>query len=147
MILVSGAFVVVDNGSEVMVDHVSLLIIDENPKVRTALEARLGMIPQIQIMGSVGSVAEAETALHEATPDVVLIEPKRLSGAGIELIQELTSTPKPPLVIVLTSYHDEDEELVTTELGIGCYMLKEIDSQALVDAILSCRKQSGLRAS
>lgn len=125
----------------VMFDRVRLLIIDENPLVRDALATRLGTMPQLEVLGSVGSVHEAQSALAQAAPDVVLIEPKRLNGEGISLIETLVSLPKPPLIIVLTSYHDEDEELVATELGISYYMLKEIDSQALLDAILSCRNR------
>ncbi len=123
-------------------DRVRLLIIDENPQVRRALETRLSTMPQLEVLGSAGSVGEAERALREAAPDVVLIEPKRLNGEGIALIHALLSTPQPPLIIVLTSYRDEEEEMAATQLGISCYMLKEIDSQALVDVILSFRGQS-----
>jgi DNA-binding NarL/FixJ family response regulator len=119
-------------------DRVRLLIIDENQQVRRALEARLSTMPQLEVLGSVGSVGEAEYALQQVAPDVVLIEPKRLNGEGISLIHALLSAPQPPLIIVLTSYRDEDEEMVATELGISCYILKEIDSQALVNVILSC---------
>lgn len=119
-------------------DRVTLLIIDENPQVRRALEARLSTMPQLEVLGSVGSVGEAESVLRSTMPDVVLIEPKRLNGEGISLIQSLASSPHPPLIIVLTSYRDEDEEMVATQLGISCYMLKEIDSKALLDTILSC---------
>ncbi len=123
-------------------DRVRLLIIDENQQVRRALEARLSTMPQLEVLGSVGSVGEAEYALQQVAPDVVLIEPKRLNGEGISLIHALLSTPQPPLIIVLTSYRDEDEEMVATELGISGYILKEIDSQALVNVILSCHGHS-----
>jgi DNA-binding NarL/FixJ family response regulator len=76
--------------------------------------------------------------VESSLPDVILIEPKRLSHEGLALIQGLMQAPQPPLVIVLTSYHDEDEAMLAQELGISCYMLKEINSQALVDAIISC---------
>lgn len=125
-----------------MIERVRLLIIDENPQVRAALETRLSTMPELEVLGSVGSVTEAEEALQKAAPDVILIEPKRLNGQGMSLIQALVSTPQPPLIIVLTSYHDEDEEMVANELGISCYMLKEINSQALLDVILSCHDGS-----
>lgn len=128
-------------------ERVRLLIIDENPQVRRALETRLRSMPQLEVLGSVGSAVEAERALHKIAPDVVLIEPKRLNGEGISLIQSLVSTPTPPLIIVLTSYRDENEELVATELGISCYMLKEIDSEALLEAILSCHNGADARPS
>ena len=127
----------------IMVDRVRLLIIDENPQVRRALETRLGSMPQLEVLGSVGSAEEAADLLRHAAPDVVLIEPKRLNGEGILLIQDLVSAPDPPLIIVLTSYHDE--ELIATELGISCYMLKEIDTEALLNAILSCTNSADPR--
>ena len=128
-----------------MIDRVRLLIIDENPLVRRALETRLRSMPELEVLGTAGSVGEAQAALEAGAPDVVLIEPKRLNGEGITLIQALMNGPQPPLIIVLTSYHDENEEMVATQLGISCYMLKEIDSQALVDAILACRHSGNVR--
>lgn len=125
-------------------DRVRLLIIDENPQVRNALATRLGTMPQLEVLGTVGTATEAKAALQAVKPDVVLIEPKRLNGDGFSLIESLNSTPKPPFIIVLTSYHDEDEEMVANELGIDHYMLKEIDSNALLNVILSC--QNGLHA-
>jgi two-component system response regulator DevR len=124
-------------------DTIHLLIIDKNETVRLALETRLSSIPDLEITASVGSLTEAQSVLTQVKPDVVLIEPKNLDGEGIALIQFLTSRPQPPLVIVLTSYHDEDEEFAVSEMGIDCYLLKEIDSQALIDAILSCRGSGG----
>ncbi len=124
-------------------DTIHLLIIDKNETVRLALETRLGSIPDLEITASVGSLSEAQSVLTHVKPDVVLIEPKNLDGEGIALIQSLTSRPQPPLVIVLTSYHDENEEFAVSEMGIDCYLLKEIDSQALIDAILSCRGSGG----
>ncbi len=124
-------------------DPIHLLIIDANKTVRLALETRLSSIPDLEITASVGSLSEAQSVLARIKPDVVLIEPKNLEGEGIALIKTLTSRPQPPLVIVLTSYHDEDEEFAVSEMGIDCYLLKEIDSQALIDAILSCRRSGG----
>jgi two-component system response regulator DevR len=121
-------------------NRIRVLIVDGNPSVRSALATRLSIMPQLEVMGSVGSVSEAQSAIQQAAPDVVLVEPKRLKGEGMELIQTLTSVDRPPLIIVLTTYHDEDEEMLANELGISCYMLKEIDSQALLDAIVSCHQ-------
>lgn len=121
-------------------ERIRVLIIEDNPSVRRALATRLSTIPELEVLES-GSVDEAEAMIRQAAPDVVLIEPKRLSGKGMPLIQALTSTPQPPLIIVLTSYHDENEALVANELGIS-YVLKEINSRALVDAILSAHRSA-----
>jgi len=122
-----------------MMDTIRLLIIDENPEVRLAPETRLGLNPALEIVGSMGSVYDVEQKLSQMQPDVVLIEPKRLNGAGLSLIQSLKGKVGAPEVIILTSYVDDNEQLVASELGIKNYILKDIDTQALVAAIFKCR--------
>ncbi|HEC21424.1 MAG TPA: response regulator transcription factor [Chloroflexi bacterium] len=127
-------------------EPVRLLIVDENPKVRHALVRRLGSMPQVEVLGSAGDVREAREMVRKLSPDVVLIEPKRVDGQGFDLIQALASEPQHPLIIILTSYRDEDEEMIADQLGISRYILKDINSQALLDAILSLyrgRRQKG----
>lgn len=126
---------------QVGMERIRVLIIEENPSVRHALATRLSTIPELEVLESAGSVDEAEALIRRTAPDVILIEPKRLTGKGMPLLQALTSVPQPPLIIVLTSYHDENEALVANELGIS-YLLKEIDSRALVDAILNAHRSA-----
>lgn len=123
-----------------MRERIRLLIIDENPVVRQALATRLSTIPELDVLESVDPPRDVERTVALKRPDVVLIEPKRLNGHGLELIESLASRPEAPMIIVLTSYRDDTEELVASELGISCYMLKDIDSQALVDTILACHR-------
>ena len=118
---------------------VRLLIVEENPSVREALVTRLNTVPQVEVLGSAGDAKEAQSLTVRLSPDVILVEPKRLDGQGIALIHALASAPCNPMVMVLTSYYDENEELIAGLLGISHYMLKDIDSQALIEAIVEAR--------
>jgi DNA-binding NarL/FixJ family response regulator len=118
---------------------VRLLIVEENPSVREALVTRLNTVPQVEVLGSAGDAKEAQSLTVRLSPDVILVEPKRLDGQGISLIHALASAPCNPMVMVLTSYYDENEELIAGLLGISHYMLKDIDSQALIEAIVEAR--------
>jgi DNA-binding NarL/FixJ family response regulator len=119
---------------------VRLLIVEENPSVRQALVTRLNTVPQVEVLGSAGGAKEAQRLTVQLSPDVILVEPKRLDGQGIALIHALASAPCNPMVMVLTSYYDENEELIAGLLGISHYMLKDIDSQALIEAIIEARR-------
>jgi DNA-binding NarL/FixJ family response regulator len=129
-----------------MRERIRLLIIDENPIVRQALATRLSTIPELDVLEGADGLLDVERTLQQKRPDVVLVEPKRLNGHGMELIASLASSPEAPMIIVLTSYRDDTEELVAMELGISCYMLKDIDSQALVDTILACHRGMNFRS-
>lgn len=115
--------------------HIRLLIVDENESVRRALEARLRTMPDLEVLGSVADAARALQMVEELSPEVVLLEPKRLDGEGIQLCREFAAAPDAPGVIVLTSFRDEQEALIAGELGVGHYMLKDIDSEGLLAAI------------
>jgi len=115
--------------------RIRLLIVDENASVCKALEARLNSMADLDVLGSVGDASAALRMVEELSPEIILLEPKRLDGEGIRLCRELAAAPGGPSVIVLTSYHDEKEDLVTGELGAVHYMLKDIDTQALLAAI------------
>ncbi len=128
-----------DERALLTMDRIRVLIIDDNPSVRHALTILLSNMPQLNVLGATGCVSEAQDLITRLSPDVVLIEPKHLNGEAISLIQSLVEQGQPQ-VIVLTGYHDEDEALTMAELGISCYMLKEINSQALLNAIVSSYK-------
>jgi DNA-binding NarL/FixJ family response regulator len=118
---------------------VRLLIVEENPSVRQALVTRLSSVTQVEVLASASDAKEAQRLTVQLSPDVILVEPKRLDGQGIALIHALVSAPCNPMVMVLTSYYDENEELIAGLLGISHYMLKDIDSQALIEAIVEAR--------
>jgi DNA-binding NarL/FixJ family response regulator len=124
--------------------HVRLLIIDDNPGVRRALEARLSKVPRLEVVGSVGDARSAQSMADSLRPDVVLLEPKGLDGKGIDLCQSLLIGPRSPVVVILTSFHDEREALALTELGVQRYMLKDIDTQRLADEILAASQEQAL---
>jgi DNA-binding NarL/FixJ family response regulator len=120
---------------------VRLLIVEENPSVRQALVTRLSSVSQVEVLASAGDAKEAQRLTVQLSPDVILVEPKRLDGQGIALIHALASAPCNPMVMVLTSYYDENEELIAGLLGISHYMLKDIDSQALIEAIIAAHEE------
>jgi two-component system response regulator DegU len=124
-------------------ETICLLIIDTNETVRQALEARLSVFPQFEVVSSGSSAAEVQCAIRQAHPDVVIIEPKHINGGGLALIQSLTMNPRPPFIIILTSYCDENEQMIAGELGIDCYLLKDIDTDTLVETILAKRLPPG----
>jgi DNA-binding NarL/FixJ family response regulator len=115
--------------------RIRLMIVDENESVRRALEARLRNMPDLEVLGSVGDASQALQMVEELSPEIILLEPKRLDGEGIRLCREFSASPGTPSVIVLTSYHDEEEALIAETLGAMHYMLKDIDTKGLLAAI------------
>ncbi len=125
--------------------RIRLLIVDENESVRKALEARLKGMADLEVLGSVADATQALQMVQDLSPEIILLEPKRLDGEGIRLCLEFAGAPGAPSVIVLTSYHDEREALVAEELGAAHYMLKDIDTKRLLAAIRETYRDRGRR--
>ena len=114
-----------------------LLIIDDHDAVREALRARLGALPEIEVVGCTGSWEVGLQRALELEPDVVLIETKRADGEGLEALQCITDRCSCADVIVLTSYLDAEERAAARSSGAARYLLKDIDSTRLVSEIQS----------
>ena len=112
-----------------------LLIIDDHDAVREALETRLRIAPDVEIVGCTGCW---RTGLRDAArlkPDVVLLEIKRADGQGLDALRCLVEECPHTGVVVLTSYPDADERAEALRVGAVRYVLKEIDTPQLMREI------------
>ncbi|MFQ5942489.1 MAG: response regulator transcription factor [Anaerolineales bacterium] len=123
-------------------ETIRLLIVEKNSKVRQALEARLSSSSHIEVVGTARGAAEGIRRYPELKPDVMLLDartagrPKDIADVVSELRQQ------GPGVIVLTSYATEREREAALDSGAARYLLKDIDSAALISEIESLGKSS-----
>lgn len=118
-------------------DTIRLLIVDRNSKVRQALEALLNSSCRIEVVGTARDAAEGIRSYSELKPDVTLLDartagrPRDIANVVGELAEQGSS------IIVLTSYAFEAEREAALDSGAVQYMLKDIDSAALIREIES----------
>lgn len=123
-------------------DTVRLFIVEKNSKVRQALEARLSSSTRIEVVGTARGAAEGVRSYSELEPDVILLDaktagrPKDVADVVSDLSQQGSS------IIVLTSYAYEAEREAAMDSGAAQYLLKDIDSEALISKIESLGKRS-----
>jgi DNA-binding NarL/FixJ family response regulator len=116
-------------------DKIRLLIVDDHERVRRELVAKLRRSPDLDVVGATGDGEEAVRSVAEHRPDVVLIDVKRDDGYGVELCRRLSHDRHEPVVVVLTSYLGQQEWEEARRAGAHAYLLKQIDSKALVARI------------
>ena len=112
---------------------VKLLIVDNHAQVREALERRLSTAVGLEIIGSTGSYEDALRKAIAFTPDVVLLETK--AQDGLETLHTLCQLLTESAIIVLTSYPDSREEDEVRAMGASRYLLKTLDTRALIHEI------------
>ncbi|MGW7456108.1 response regulator [Streptomyces sp. NPDC054787] len=116
----------------------TILLCDDHVVVRAGLLALLGSEPDIEVLGEAGSGEEAVALAAKLRPDVVLMDLQLGEGIdGVEATRRITSAPRPPHVLVLTTY-DTDAD-ITRAIGAGAtgYLLKAERPEELFAAIHS----------
>lgn len=115
---------------------IRVLIIESHPKVRLALAARLRAAQGIQVVAAKEGVEDGLQAIAELKPDVVLIDSRaaQAPAAGPETTLERLAS-KPLGLIVLTTYCDERERAALLQAGACYYLLKNVQSELLLDSI------------
>lgn len=114
---------------------ISVLIVDEHEPVRQALEACLAATGDVQVVKSTGRYAQAVESARALLPDVILLETK--TPDGLATLEALRAAAPHSAIIVLTSYPDSREEEAVLAAGAVAYVLKTLDTQALIQAIRS----------
>ncbi|PTY94325.1 response regulator [Heyndrickxia sporothermodurans] len=112
-----------------------IAIIDDHQLFREGVKRILEFEKTFEIVAEGEDGANALQLIEQTKPDVVLMDINMPNKNGIEATRQLVETYPDTRVIIL-SIHD-DENYVTHALKTGAtgYLLKEMDSDALIEAV------------
>lgn len=116
-------------------DTIRVVIVDDHEVVRLGLKTLLNRVADLEVVGEAGSAVEAEQVVAEKQPDVVIMDIRMPDGNGIEACRVIRSRWPNVRVIMLTSYSDDEAVIGSVMAGASGYVLKQIGTQELVDAI------------
>jgi DNA-binding NarL/FixJ family response regulator len=112
-----------------------VLVVDDHDIVRKGLTTLISRQQDLSVAGEAGTAAEAVAKANELTPDVVVLDIRLPDASGIEACREIRSQNSNIKVLMLTSYSDEEAVMGSIMAGASGYLLKEIRSQEIVEAI------------
>ena len=112
-----------------------VLIVDDHEIVRKGLVMLISRQEDLVVAGEAGSAAEAVEKARELTPDVVVLDIRMPDGSGVEACRDIRAENPDVKVLMLTSYSDEEAVMGSIMAGASGYLLKEIRSEEIVDAI------------
>jgi DNA-binding NarL/FixJ family response regulator len=113
---------------------IKLLLVDDHSLMRQGVEAML-RLPEIEIVGSVGSAEEAIEEAAELKPDIVLMDIMLRKMNGIEATRWIRERD-PEIKVILLSMEVKKEFLSAgIQCGISGYLHKDVDRDNLLQAI------------
>lgn len=114
---------------------IRVLLVDDDPLVRSALGLMLGGQPDLEIVGEAVNGREGITQVDKLLPDVVLMDIRMPVLNGLEATRELHAQPHPPRIIVLTTFDADDYVMDALASGADGFLLKDTPPAEIVSAI------------
>ncbi len=109
-----------------------ILIVDDEPSIRTLLKATLARAGYAAI--EAGTAKEAATAAAIDKPDLILLDLGLPDRDGLEIIAALRGTAGLP-VIVVSAREDSEQKVAALDLGADDYVTKPFDTTELLARI------------
>jgi DNA-binding NarL/FixJ family response regulator len=114
---------------------IRVLLVDDDALVRSGLRMMLAGAEQIDVVGEVDDGRGVLAAVDVHHPDVVLMDIRMPQLDGIAATRLLRRQPRPPQVLVLTTF-DADELVVRAlQAGASGFLLKDTAPEEIVRAI------------
>ncbi|HEV3230790.1 MAG TPA: response regulator transcription factor [Candidatus Dormibacteraeota bacterium] len=130
--------------SQVPAPPIRVLIVDDHEVVRQGIRALLEKEPGIRVVGEADGVASAEAQARALSPDVIVMDVRLTDGSGITATREIRARQPAIRVLMLTSFADEEALFASIMAGASGYVLKQIRSGELVNAVLTIGRGQSL---
>ncbi|WP_052336494.1 response regulator [Nocardioides alkalitolerans] len=114
---------------------IRVLVVDDDPLVRSALGLMLGGQADLEVVGEAADGRAGTTLAASLRPDVVLMDIRMPVMDGLEATAALHARPSPPRVIVLTTFDADDYVLGALAAGADGFLLKDTPPADIVSAI------------
>jgi DNA-binding NarL/FixJ family response regulator len=114
---------------------IRLLIVDDDPLVRAGLTFMLGGAEDIDIVGEAADGSGVGQLARELRPDVVLMDIRMPHVDGLTATETLRARPDAPEVIVLTTFHADEQVLRALRAGAAGFVLKDTPPAEIVAAV------------
>jgi DNA-binding NarL/FixJ family response regulator len=114
---------------------IRVLIVDDDPLVRSALQLMLGGENEIVVVGEVSDGDEVVRAIAACRPDVVLMDIRMARVDGVTATGLVRNLPEAPEVIVLTTFDTDPHVVGALQAGSSGFLLKDTPPAELIAAI------------
>ena len=123
---------------------VRLLLVDDHEVVRRGLRTVFDGEADIEVVGDVGTATEAVAEVVKLQPNVVLMDVRLPDRSGIEACRDILSRYPDSRIIMLTAYADRDAILASVLAGASGFLLKQSDTNGLIEAVRAVARGASL---
>jgi len=116
-------------------ETIHVLLADDHDLVRAGLKSTLRGHPEFNVVAEARDGLEAVREAKKFKPELAVLDVRMPRLTGIEACREIRSALPNTNVLMLTSYADERAVMAAIVAGASGFMLKEVQSAQLIDAM------------
>lgn len=120
-----------------MTEAIRILVVDDHAIVRQGFVALLKTLPGFEVVAEASDGKQAVEMHRTFTPDVTLMDLRLPHMNGVDAIIAIRAETPAARIIVLTTFDGDEDIYRALQAGARGYLLKGMDTDALVDAIRS----------
>src|SRR5712691_9286933 len=117
------------------IEEIRVLLVDDQRLMREGLRTLLELHRDIRVVGEAGDGEQAEQLTAELQPRVVLMDLRMPRVDGVSATLRIKRRWPDVQVLVLTTFDDDDLVFRSIEAGASGYLLKDVGSDALAEAV------------
>ncbi|MEY2244331.1 response regulator [Streptomyces sp. BF23-18] len=114
---------------------IRLVLVDDDPLVRAGLALMMGGAEDVEIVGEAADGGEVEALVDRTRPDVVLMDIRMPGVDGLTATERLRGREKAPQVVVLTTFHADEQVLRALRAGAAGFVLKDTPPAQILEAV------------
>lgn len=118
-----------------MAKAIRVVIADDHTLFRQGLRRVLELESGIQVVGEASNGQEALTLVTKVRPNVLVVDVTMPGMGGLEVARRVKESFPGVAVIILTMHEDQEYLVKAMKCGADGYLIKDIDSQNLIEAI------------
>lgn len=114
---------------------IKVMIADDQVILAEGIKSVLETDPELEVIGLAFDGFDALEKMEKNPPDVVLMDIRMPNMNGVVATQSIKAKYPDVKVVILTTFDDSDYILNAINNGASGYLLKDIGSTALIDAV------------
>ncbi|SBS26025.1 Oxygen regulatory protein NreC [Marinomonas spartinae] len=114
---------------------IRVLLVDDHMLVLDGLQARLELEADINIVGTAANGLEALEKAKVLSPDLVLMDVSMPILNGLDATKRFRSEQPHIKILMLSMHYDKEYILSVLQAGANGYVLKDVSSEELIQAI------------
>src|SRR5690554_1071689 len=123
-----------------MLDPIRILIVDDEELIRHGMKLILDSEEDMNVVGTAGDGLKAVQLAKQLHPHLILMDIQMPVMNGIESIKQIREENDDVVILILTTFNEEEYIVEGLAVGAGGYLLKGIEFEKLITTIRDAMK-------